>query len=231
MKSCPKVINCIKYTQTCLIENTVILLSLCHSSVCSICVWRDLVVLYNEILILCIVVGDLFDDESLNLHQIQVRVRLKWEVNRTLELRLILRFMQVLQKSVFKSLVNSDARLLVHIKHLVKQVYCFCRLVREPLCQVHFWLFRQRLNVLQCVLVRDLLFRRLVWSSSTTDDQIDLFDVVLAGEHNIAGHYFTQCAPCRPNVNLVTVFVAWEHDLGSSIITSHYVLCQVLVPL
>jgi len=76
-----------------------------------------------------------------------------------------------------------------------------------------------------------LLPSRLVRRTSAVDDQIDLLDVVLAGEHDAAGHYLAQGAARRPDIDVVAVLVGGEHDLGGAVVSCHDVLRQVLVPL
>ena len=139
--------------------------------------------------------------------------------------------MQVLQETVLERLVHLDPRLLVHVEHLIEQVNRLGWLVWEPFLKVHLRLLGQGLYVLKGVLVRNLLFRGLIGCASTADDQVNLLDVVLTGEEDLARHHLAKCATCRPNVNLVAVLVTRQHDFGCSVVPRDHILSQVFVTL
>ena len=61
------------------------------------------------------------------------------------------------------------------------------------------------------------------------DYQVDLLDVVLSWEHHVAVHDFSEGAACAPNIDLMAVVVAGEHDLRCSVIPSDDVFCQIFV--
>ena len=72
---------------------------------------------------------------------------------------------------------------------------------------------------------------RFVGRASVLDDQINLLDVVLTGEHNTTRHDLAKSASSRPNVHFVIVLVAGEHDFGGAVVPCDHVLRQILIPL
>ena len=104
--------------------------------------------------------------------------------------------------------MDLDACLRVHVEHLVEEVNGLGRLVWKQLLQVYLRLLRQRLHILQGILVSDLLKSCFVRCASILDDQINLLDIVLTWEHNTARHHFAKSASRRPNVHLMVIFMA-----------------------
>jgi len=134
---------------------------------------------------------------------------------------------QRLKERVFQSFRDFNSLDGVQIEHLVEQVECFFGVAGHNLSQVNLLFVLEGLDVLESVLIGDLLLRVFVGRATQVDDEVDLFDVVLTGEHDFSAHDFSKSAACGPHVDLMRVFVTREHNLGSTIVASHDVLGQI----
>lgn len=197
--------------------------SLVHGSCLSTC--------YNVALILWIIERYFSDDQVLDFDEVKSWISLEREVYRALEDRFIFNIMKVFKEAMLKRLCDFNPSFRVHIEHLVEEVNGLRWLIWNQSLKILLGLLRQGLNILECILVGDLLSCSLVRCSPTVDYQIDLFNVVLAWEHDASRHNFTESAASRPNVHIVAIFVRAQHNLRRTVISSHHILCQVFISL
>ena len=186
---------------------------------------------YNVAFIFRIIVGDFSNDKVLDFDQVKSWISLEREVDRALKDRFIFNIMKVFKETMLKRLCDLNPSLRVHVKHLVEKVNGLRWLIGNQGLQILLGLFGQRLHILECVFVGDLLSCSLVRCSPTVDYQIDLFNVVLAWEHDASGHDFTKSAASWPNVYIVAVLVRAQHNLRCTVISSHHIFGQVFISL